>query len=293
MKWKGAVDIRRGYTAQERFHLIELLGSWGANLFVCNLIRDWGETYHPPSRERLAELEQVRAGCEEQGLELWVAMVPGHARYCMHAADRSRFVQNALTFLKAGADAIYLAADDTHPAGQARENDGLQHARLCRDLVDRTKGRLAAICGEVYRGSEIMEHPYWSPFSERVPEHIPACWVGPGDSVWYRELRGGDVPETQRPLLLFDNFFASDSHDSQRAPIKPYTGRTLDLLERTAGVLINPSYHFAWQIPALQTAMEFLRDPATYRPDRSFRRAVCDLGDRYWEAAQTADSVPK
>ena len=106
-------------------------------------------------------------------------------------------------------------------------------------------------------------------------------WTGP--KTWNRTLAGENVPSVGRPLMLFDNYFASDHEEPARSPIYPYDGRSTDLVEKFETVVINPNNHYAWQYCALQTAMAFWRDPDAYSPEESFKDAIRSLGDMYIE----------
>jgi len=43
----------------------------------------------------------------------------------------------------------------------------------------------------------------------------------------------------------------------------------------------NPNLHYAWQYPALYTALDFMSALQQYNPQKSFRNAIMELADNY------------
>jgi hypothetical protein len=84
-------------------------------------------------------------------------------------------------------------------------------------------------------------------------------WTGP--RIWNETLEAKDFPDIEWPIMLFDNYFASDTDDPVRYPIYPYAGRSADLVGCVKAAVINPNNHYAWQFCALRTAMSFWKNP--------------------------------
>lgn len=286
LKYWGVIDARgEQYSLQERLHMIRCLSRWGANLYIFGQL-SWGESIKPISGESVEEFKKIAEQCTSCGVQLWVWMKPGDHRYAFHRSDRRTFIENAKRYMELGAEGFYLLMDDLHPkdpsnpAVRVRPKDAVYHAKLIAELYDELGDRFKAICGEHYHGDVTIGCcEYWGPIMDVLPSSVMVTWTGP--RIWNRTLQSADVPNIDRPILLFDNYFASDTDDPKRSPIYPYDGRTADLAEKVSVAVINPNNHYAWQFCAFQTAMDFWRAPGAYDPEASFKQAVRDLGDRY------------
>lgn len=283
LKYKGVVDAR-DYTLKEKRHLIECVGKWGGNLYVWYRF-SWESAYEPPTDEDRHVFFRLAEACRATGVAFWVGMKPGDCRYCMHRVDRQRFRDNALWFVNNGADGIYVPMDDTHPGGKIAPEDGVYQAALIAELAADLGDRLKGICGEEYHGREIHHTDYWQPILEVLPQEVLLTWTGP--RIWNATLSGADMLRFKWPVLLWENYFASDSPDPERAPAYPYEGRRPDLLNAIDGFILHPNIHYPWQYCALRTTFAFLAHPTTYDSQRSFRQAIIELGDLWWKKQKT------
>ncbi len=282
-KYRGVIDVRRHhYTRSERRHLIGSLARWGGNLYIFGQL-EWEGSITPLSAVDAAEFETVASQCEQHGLPLWAWMKPGDVRYAFHASDRRTFVENALRYMSLGAKGFYLLMDDLHPGLRVSVDDAEKHGALIEELAAALGEGFKGICAEHYHGAILSDHAeYWQHLTRALPKHVMITWTGPG--VWNARMVPEDVPSLDWPLLLWDNYFTSDSEDPARSPIYPYDGRHPHLGDHLSGVLIHPNLHYGWQYCALKTAMDFWRDPMSYRPDESFRAAVREMGDELQQA---------
>lgn len=284
MKKRGIIDARGDqYSTVERMHLIRCLANWSANLYIFGQL-SWGQSITPLTEGDQAVFSQIANRCQEFGIELWAWMKPGDYRYIYNTSDRKQFVDNAKQYLKLGASGFYLLMDDLHPSADLTEKvlrkDAEYQALLITELDKALGSSFKAICGEHYHGAIPEDcRYYWEAILAVLPKHIMITWTGP--QIWNRTLSAQDVPNLDWPLLLFDNYFASDSDDPARSPIYPYDGRNSDLLDAFEVAVINPNNRYPWQFCALQTAMSFWSAPEAYNPNAAFRQAVRDLGDMY------------
>jgi hypothetical protein len=286
MQYWGVIDSRGDqYSTHERLHLIRCLSQWQANLYIFGQL-SWERAIQPSSEFDCHTFAQIAERCREFGIHLWAWMKPGDYRYVYHQSDRQQFVANALRYMDMGATGFYLLMDDLHPRsandpmGHIRPQDAEYHAKLITALDAALGDRFKAICGEHYCGDIPGEcSAYWAPILEVLPKRVLLTWTGP--SIWNKHLTSDNIPQVGWPLLLFDNYFASDTHDPKRAPIYPYDGRSADLKKQFEVAVINPNNHYAWQYCALKTAMAFWLAPDQYNAEESFREAIRELGDTY------------
>ena len=283
MKVSGVVDGRDDYSLEQKKHLIRCIGHWGGNLYIWNRYA-WDSAYRPFDESERHTFGDLLSAARRAGIQLWVGMKPGDVRYCGHSTDRARFVAKAKELINMGADGIFMAMDDTHPEQVVKEEDGQAQAELISSLVDVLGDRLKGICGEEYHGAQMIQTDYWRPILEVLPRHTMITWTGP--RIWNATLSGEDMPSFRWPLLLWENFFASDSPEPDRAPTNPFSGRDASLLGAINGFIIHPNIHYPWQYCALKTTFEFLNDPAGYDAERAYRNAMLELGDMWWAAEE-------
>ena len=119
-------------------------------------------------------------------------------------------------------------------------------------------------------------------------------WTGPG--IWNRRLK--KMPDSDWPVLVWDNFFANDSAKPERAPDYPYRYRTPEFIRDADAIVIKPNPVYPWQICLLYTALDCLSNPEAYNSEESFARALeyiggtpgmghiqlLEQGERYWRS---------
>jgi hypothetical protein len=208
-------------------------------------------------------------------------MKPGDYRYVMHKKDREVFIENVCKYLSLGVDGFYLLMDDMHPSkDNVRIKDAKFHSLLIKELQDTIGDKFKAICGQHYHGRSFNVHKeYWDLLFENLNKEILITWTGP--MIWNAQLSPHDFTFTNRHLMLFENFFASDSEDSIRAPIYPYKGRSKNLLEAFEVIVLNPNNHYAWNLNAIYTFFKFCKDPLNYVPDDAFKESIREINDMY------------
>jgi hypothetical protein len=101
-----------------------------------------------------------------------------------------------------------------------------------------------------------------------------------GKSIWNATIENKNFPKTTSPLLLFDNFYASDSSDRHKAPLQSYTGRSPDLLNQQAlkAVMLNINPVAAWQFSAIAHFLRFWNSPETYQAEQVTKSILLELG---------------
>lgn len=286
MKYWGVINgDNKQFSIAETSNLIDCIYHWGGNLFIWWVL-SWDESKIPMTQDHFQKFKMIREKCRQRGINFWVGMKPGDKRYCKQSSDREGFLQNVLAYIEGGADGFYLAMDDMHPKrdkepfGHVRPEDAKHHARLISEIQHEIGDKFKAICGQHYQGMSFDSCAfYWLPILEVLDPGVMITWTGP--ETWNKSLGRRQFSWIKRPVMLFDNFFASDSKDPEKAPIYPYSGRKPDLVSVLDAVVINPNKVYPWQYSALYTAMEFYRDPERYNPELSFRKAVMELGENY------------
>ncbi len=292
MKYTGIVHRHLDdYIMPQRLHMVDFISAKGANLCIWNKL-SWEESY---DKVDTSDIRVLAERCNQKNVSLWIGMKPGDYRYCMHKEDRDLYVKNALNILKSGASGIYVVMDDTHPGGEARVKDAIYQAKLITELSDKIGTSLKAICGERYHTNEMLNHEYYEPILKVLPKNTLITWTGP--KIWNRTLKGEDVIESDWPVLIWDNYFANDSFKPEKAPTYPFEGRDKKLLENIDAFVLNLNCHYPWQFGAIYTTLDFVKNPHSYVPEKSFQEVVrrlggdssddfLKLGDEYWKRVE-------
>ncbi len=252
---RGIVDVLGGkYSTPQRIHLIHRLDSWNGNLYIwCQSGWErWVDSYRPltNSSRKTLELLVRNAG----GVGLWAGVKPGDARFCGRWADRRKVIAHCRQILECGAQGIFLSMSDTHQHLLVKEEDGIAHAQMARELYGEIGASFKALVGEKYWGARFYGSPYWQPILKVLPNTIMVAWTG-SKPTYNKEITEEEIPRIKWPLLLFDNYYAS-----AKIPSRRYSGRE-ELKGRVKGVVLNPNLNYYKQLPFLEMALKSLAGP--------------------------------
>ncbi len=154
------------------------------------------------------------------------------------------------------------------------------------------------ICPSYYTEDPLLERvfgrfePYFlENLAERLPARIACFWTGPAivpKRITAAHVRAIGARIGRRPLLIWDNYPVNDLSMSDELHIGPLSGRDPLLPAWVYGYLNNPLLQEDLGFLALSTCLEYARDPARYRPERSWMRAVREQYGagalRHWRA---------
>jgi hyaluronoglucosaminidase len=121
---------------------------------------------------------------------------------------------------------------------------------------------------------------YLAELGESLPPEIEVGWTGrtvvsPTVESFEAAARAKTL---RRRLLVWDNVPVSDGPMRPMLHLGPYVGRARDLAEHVSGVVLNPMEHARASAVAVRSAADYLRDPAAYDPERSWRDALAEIG---------------
>lgn len=144
------------------------------------------------------------------------------------------------------------------------------------------------ICPSCYSEDRLLERVFgrFEPnfletLAERLPARVACFWTGPAivaKKITLAHVRATAARIGHRPLLLWDNYPVNDLSMSDELHIGPLTGRDPFLPAFVYGYLNNPLLQEELGFLPLSTCLDYARNPAAYRPERSWRRA---LRERY------------
>ena len=263
------------WTHAERLELFRWMSGAGLNTYLYGPKDDlkhraiWREAY---TSAEAAELQQVIAACQGQGLRFVYALGPGLDLRYSRPADleclRARFEQ----MLQLGCDDFCLLFDDIpdvlDPADLAKWGSlAAAQCAVTHELfhwVRRQRpGSRFFFCPTPYCGrmaaAELGGREYLEILGRELHPDIDIFWTGP--EIISREVDVPHIAELGRLLrrqpVLWDNLMAND-YDGRRVFLGPLAGRPRELKGAIRGLLINPNVEFPLNFVAIRTLGDFL-----------------------------------
>lgn len=276
------------YAHVDRLWLIERLGAWGMNRYVYAPKDDplhraqWRSPYDADQQREFAEL--VACG-ERAGVEVGFAVSPGLTIEYAAAADVRALQDKFRSFQELGARFFCLALDDVpttllHHGDQTRFGSlGAAHVALTHAVADGLGADATLwLVPTDYVGTDPTE--YLDTLGRELAPAIEVGWTG-------RVVLSPTIPAAEaaqraatlrRRLLVWDNYPVADGPMRPMLHLGPYVGRDTALSEHVSGLLLNPMVQARASAPAIRTAADYMRDPAAYDAEASWRAALDEIG---------------
>ncbi len=129
----------------------------------------------------------------------------------------------------------------------------------------------------------VVDNPYWQTLRSTLNRNIPAIWTGKW--VLNQTITSAQTATVTHLLgrqpIVWDNYPVNDyTYDPGRQPqlmMGPLEGRGPTLPEHMAGYISNPMLQPDASKLALQTIVQYLRHPSTYRPVAAWNQAVAHM----------------
>lgn len=296
--WRGVVEgyYGRPWPSTARRDVIRFIATRGMNAFVYGPKHDpwhrerWREPYPP---ETLADLAATAAHAAHCGVRFVWAIAPAldigwsdpddeAALFRKLAQVADAGIRDVALFLDDVPDHLASSADVARYGGSDGAALGRAHGDLARRLHRWLEGRgqpgLACVVPREYAGTDPSD--YLGALCHAVPPGIPLGWTGPAvltPTIDRAAARARRSATGGRPIALWDNYPVNDVVLSNSLHLGPLTGRDPALPAEVAWFLFNPMRQPYASLVALATAADYLRDPAHYDPERSWRRILADL----------------
>jgi hyaluronoglucosaminidase len=286
------------WSDEQRLDMIDFLATHRFNTFmyapkVDPYLRDrWRE---PHAAEPLQRLRATVERCHDVDVTAMVGISPGLSMRYSSADDRRLLDDKARALADAGVDRVALLFDDIpprlqHPADVAAYRS---LAEAHADVANRVDSSAAlVVCPTVYCGAGDEE--YVVTLGALLDGRIDLFWTG--RAICSPAITAAEAVTfargALRPPLYWDNYPVNDVAMIREAHLGPYLGRD-PLLDRfSVGVLANAMEHAEASKLALATIADYLWDPSTYEPERSWRQAIAELGGPdAWALERFADTV--
>jgi len=291
----------------DRLHLLRWMSAHGMNLYIHAPKGDpyqrlqWREPY--PGAELQQYGTEIAVG-SAAGLR-WVPSVsPGFplqettqgtshdVDICFSCqADRAVLYAKFDRFWDLGARSFMVSFDDTvkastHPEDAAAYGPGdygygLANADLLNAVLARYTARDPTF--HLYTVpvdySGVTPTAYLRGFSGALAAPITVMWTGVNTvngtidcstASQYAQAIG-------RTPLLWDNFPVND-YATDKLMLGPYAGRAPDLPKCLTGIVANPALQVRANEISLFTVADYLRDPVSYQPERSYNASLTEFG---------------
>lgn len=237
--------------------------------------------------------------CRERRIRMAVSVNPvadSRGEFVFHDRIDERRIRRFFRLLRRAGVRDFVLSFDDQPTELVELDDvlryGLGAAPAHLDLVRRVERSMRRrdgfwLCASVYCTSHLAKaRPYARAFLEivpRLPLRIGIVWTGP--TVISKSVTGSDIASIRsrlggRALLLYDNYPANDDirpPHSLGLILGPLRHRDAALASEAAAYLACPMTSLGASRLPLLTAADYLSDPAGYRPDASWQRAILRL----------------
>ncbi|MFA6448582.1 MAG: protein O-GlcNAcase [bacterium] len=246
---------------------------------LCHRIQ-WNRHYSPDEFARLASLIGL---CNSVGVDFVWAVSPGltirHAKDADFEILADKFgriadkgVRSFALFLDDIPKELINKADRERFASLADAHVYIANRLYERLMRMRPDARLFFCPTDYYT---IKPTPYLLTIGEKLHPDISVFWTGPKvvpPAITAADARAITAILRRKPLL-WDNYPVND-YNRRKLNLGPLRGRDPKLPGLLGGYFANPMNEPRASAIPLMTASDFLRDPAGYDPDASWRRAV-------------------
>lgn len=258
--YKGYIEgyFGRELGWEERYDILEHLASLEMNTY---LLAPKEDPYHrlkwklPYPAEEMAKIKGLVEAGKERGIEVMPAMGPGLSYDYESEEDYKILVDKFKAFFEIGADTVVLFMDDV-PLELPEKNRaafnslGDAHGQLLvkiyRDLKELNENVKLLFCPTVYTDEfvegEAADSTYMKDLAALIPAGVPLIWTGNmvmAETITIENI-GRILEMFNNDVVIFDNYYAND-YMTERVIIGPYQDREEALLEKSSGIMINPT----------------------------------------------------
>ncbi|MBO8167298.1 MAG: beta-N-acetylglucosaminidase domain-containing protein [Kosmotoga sp.] len=275
---------------ERREEIIKFIGEQGYNLYIYAPKDDelhrfrWREPY--PEEFMRAFKRLVYLG-EESGVAVSVAISPCLSVSYSSENDLSAIVNKYLGFAELGVGTFGLFYDDIPPAlfdeTDKKRFDTLAEAqahfanRVIEKLRMEVKHLNFIVCPTEYHKNP--NSSYLKELARKLDPDAKIMWTGP--QVCSKAIPVSDAmafeESTGRKALYWDNYPVNDSYMIPELHIGPYTGRSPELSDHSAGIVLNPMIQPEASKVALGCAAKFFSDPCNYIPEKAWKETIQEL----------------
>jgi hyaluronoglucosaminidase len=280
----------RPWTIPQRERIIELLGNWNLDTFLCspkdqpNHRIYWQE---PLSESALNHLKNLVAVGRSVGVDVGTSLSPGLTLEYSNEDHLESQLHRLTQLNEIGCQLVGIFLDDIPGELQSDQDlnrfGSIVEAQLyfINNLCARARSIGITmdfiICPTQYCG--IGTEEYISKFGLGLDVNVDVMWTGRQICSTTLTFADAEIFEENTSHLPFywDNYPVNDVAMTYQLHIGPLRGREPAMTTNMAGYLANPMELFESSLIPLHTMAEFFADPATYDPDQAWDKAVNTL----------------
>ncbi|KPJ74185.1 hypothetical protein AMJ52_01625 [candidate division TA06 bacterium DG_78] len=272
-KFFGVIEgfYRKPYTFKQRQNLITFLSTHGLNTYVYGPKADpfhrkkW---YMPYPDAKIEEFRILNKLCKQHSIHFNYALSP------LSYPDVGKIVSKIATMTRIGITHFSLLYDDIKVP--LTRDTAIVQVNTANKLFDYLCSKIAYpmlfFCPTQYRGFDRTE--YMLTCAKKLNTNIRMFWTG--KRVVSTKIHEKDIDRIteimRRPPLIWDNLFANDYIPGIILRF-PYRYREPAIVQKVAGILINPMNQYKHSKPLIYTAARFFNDPYNYKPRKIWREA--------------------
>ncbi|MEL0625587.1 protein O-GlcNAcase [Salinibacterium amurskyense] len=275
------------WSHEQRLDLIDFLGERGMNTFVYSpkddpLVRhDWRTPYEGAELARMAELIDR---CATHDMAFMYCLSPGLTMKYSSDDDIAMLLAKFDSVRELGVTSFGLLLDDIparlqHPADRAVFPDLVtaHQSVIGRVFAQFDSSTQLTVCPTQYWG--YGDEEYISRLGLGIDPRIDLFWTGRAICSATLDLADAAVfaRATGRPATYWDNYPVNDVAMGHELHIGPYRGRDPQLHRFSTGIIANGMQLFESSKIPFATIADYLRDPAGYDPEASWKQAILDV----------------
>ena len=279
------------WTNGGRLQLFRQLAEWGLNTYFYAPKDDfkhraiWREPY---TATELSVIQELIVACAHHGLRFVYGLSPGLDIEFSNRTELDCIRQRFAQLQTIGAEHFALLFDDL--PGNLGEKDRQAFPSIAAAQCSVTNDIFAwarkhspecrfLFCPTPY--CDRMEHwqlagdDYLETVGELLAPAVDVLWTGP--EIVSEEISVDSIErltaKIRRAPVIWDNLFADD-YDGRRLYCGPYSGRSVELKQHLAGILVNPNNELPINFVPLCTLGRYLQADQTWTPREAYLAAV-------------------
>ena len=286
---RGVVEgfYGRPYTPDQRKKLVEFLGKWKLDTFLCSPKEQQNQRIHwkdPFSVEFLIKYRKLARFGKKQGVTVGTSISPGLTVEFSNEDDINSQFYKIQQLSSVGCRLMGIFFDSVPPTLES-ENDkknfedvASAHVYFVNTLYQRAKESGVVmeflISPAQYYG--IGNEEYLSTFGPALNPELKIIWTGRqicSPMLTYSDAQIFEKNTKHKPFY-WDNYPVNDLAMSNELHIGPFRNRDAAMLTNMEGYVANPMALFEASLIPLRTMADFFNDPYSYDPDVSWSNAV-------------------
>lgn len=257
-KYFGYIEgyFGRELSWHQRYGLIDHLKSLKLNTYIYAPKEDpyhrveWRKSY--PKKQKIKIQDFIKYG-KNKSINVIPAISPGLSFDYLSDKDYQTLLKKIIDFSTLGTNTIALFMDDISFDLPDNCKDifnslGHVHGLLLKDLFNdlNEKGINLLFCPTLYSDQfvkrDATKEDYLIDLAKNIPDSVPLFWTGPRIVAETIDNKGckNILKLFNNNIIFWDNLYAND-YTPLRVFVGPYKGRSLNTINQSKGIMLNPT----------------------------------------------------